>query len=107
MTADLKVARERLENLSAFTRSRMKHATTGQQANDLRDDAEAIDALLTALDQAAEALEPFGAVMREHYEDLPPDPSRHAWGFNGADLYWCDFIRAATVYATLKPEGEG
>ena len=102
MTADLKAA-QLASDISA-----MRTFATEKDAIILDRQLPALKAsaanILSALDQAAEALKPFDAVMREHQEGLAPDPDRHAWGFNRSDLYWRDFIRAATVYATLKPE---
>lgn len=53
--------------------------------------------------RAVEVVKPFAAIFAEHREDLAPEDSRHAWGFNGGDLYWRDFRRAA-AYVTDNPE---
>ncbi len=58
------------------------------------------DALRVAVEKA---LEPFERMWAEH-GDFPPTDDRHAWGFNGADLYWGDFRRAAEALAALKAE---
>jgi len=88
MTADLKAARARLENLAG---------SAGLGAD--------VSTVLTALDQAAEALKPSA----DYLVKLDPEG---VWLRQVDVKFPLEHIRrAATVYATLKPadtkEGEG
>jgi hypothetical protein len=93
MTVDLKAARERL---AKFTREHPAWKYT-DEVNSY------VVTLLTALDQAAEALKPFAA---EDIHTGRPDDDPVSRCFLAGE-----YRRAATVYATLKPadtkEGEG
>lgn len=97
MTADLKAAREHTEDrLTTFAFDADESMGVGIKLGALR-------TLLTALDQAAEALKPFA----EAAGDFRPDD---ADTMRPAAVQARYFRRAATVYATLKPvdceEGE-
>lgn len=89
MTDDLKAARERLEATIRREPPRVVN--------------EDIRLLLTALDQATEALKPFAA---ENIHPGRPDDDPVSRCFLAGE-----YRRATTVYATLKPadtkEGEG
>ena len=108
MTVDLKAARARVKSLAErFRRGEVIGGTFYATET-----ADYLDDILTALDQAAEALKPLVKVLRDHEDS--PDPKRFKHRLT--DSYRVavtlgDLRRAATVYATLKPadtkEGEG
>jgi hypothetical protein len=106
MTADLKAARA---EMTALVDRIGSPAITSN-----------FNTLLTALDQAAEALEPFsdiGDFLASKTEGFADDDKLNlvtddeAGNVAIADVSFGDFRQAATVYATLKPvdtkEGEG
>lgn len=128
MTADLKAARERVEHLAKVYAARANRKLTpdwsaAQKVEDAAN-SKALSNVLTALDQAAEALKPFeeaaefwSAIYDDSEVMKTPTQFVDAWrakhgkrrpvpAFVNGDLR-----RAATVYATLKPvdtkEGEG
>ena len=114
MTADLKAARARVEEA-------IKDALNDHQdwLNDHLDEPDhgpdeacvgvgALQVLLTALDQAAEALKPIAAKLVDIGQDEADDDhfSNARSPYNQAvSVKVGDVRRAATVYATLKPEG--
>lgn len=114
MTADLKAARARTRSLAErFRRGEVIGGTFYATET-----ADHLDDILTALDQAAEALRPFGRMWAvgswplEHEGRTYRTASRASVGLSDdGSLQIGDVERAATVYATLKPvdtkEGEG
>jgi len=52
------------------------------------------DRLKSALESAEKVIKPFAEMLNQKH---PPEyaDGRHAWGFNGKDLMWGDFNRAA------------
>lgn len=104
MSADLKAARANVE-------SRIEIWKDSGYPSDRRV-AAALSTLLTAMDQGAEALEPFATMgklidvwIAKGAPDDEPYQSGGAWSEGGKmrTVTWGDFRAAATVYATLKP----
>jgi len=99
MTVDLKAALARIEDMIEFLVSDpgaavLSTSVAAEHAADLR-------VALTALDRAAEALKPSKAALRIIESGVSLAITDDAGTVIMDDA---DFQRAATVYATLKPE---
>lgn len=113
MAADLKAARERLAQIIADEDRTKKSSPRGYRGTAVVE-VEDLRTLLTALDQAAEALAKAGEDLNVIHRAASYCQGKFGGRMSEVDRVFQEIARvssmhkarAATVYATLKPEGD-
>ena len=87
-------------------------ATIEVQSNKLTAAETEVATLKARVAELEAGLEPFARMFDEWMRDYPdggekeePPAGKHAWGFNGTDLLWGDFIRARRLTHQEKNNG--